>query len=75
MKASFRSRHISFTKNEKAFQGIKGKWKGEPVDINLKPMLNHILQGHTVPKVHEETMKQDVDRLVKIKVLSPIIFF
>ena len=46
----------------------KGKWKDEPVNIELKPDAKpYFARPYSIPKVHEETMKQEVDRLVKSK--------
>ena len=55
----------------KAFQGTRGKWKGNPVTLELvegaKPFYS---KPYKIPKAYEKTTKKEVDRLVQIGLLN-----
>ena len=53
------------------FDGTLGTWKTDPADFKLKEDVNTIcLQPYSVPKVHEEMFKKEVERLVLLGVLE-----
>ena len=60
-------------KFEHLFDGTLGKWKSTPYDIQLKEgaQLFHA-KSYPIPKVHEQTLRDEVDRLVKIGVLRKV---
>ena len=50
-----------------------GKWKSEPYDIELKEgAVPFHAKPYGIPKIHEYTMKKEVERLCKIGVLKKI---
>lgn len=61
------------TRYEGMFQGKLGKWVGEEVHFDLKDG-EQPWQGrpYPVPRIHKETLKKEVDRLVEIGVLEKI---
>ena len=58
-------------KYEHLFDGTLGKWNSTPYNIQLK---EGAIPFHTrpfpIPKVHEQTLKQEVERLVSLGVLK-----
>jgi len=60
-------------KHEKMFQGTLGKWVGEEVHFELKEGAQP-WQGkpYPLPRVHKETIKKEVERLVQLGVLSKV---
>lgn len=61
-------------KHSKIFEGRLGKWPGEKVSATLKPNAKpfHCGRPIRIPHVHMETLKKEVDRLVKVGVLKPV---
>ena len=58
------------TKYELLFDGTLGKWNRDPVSLNLKPNAKLVqCRPFQVPHIHQETLKKEVERLVKIGVL------
>ena len=55
------------------FDGTLGKFTGKPYDIKLKPNVTpqHV-RSFPVPKLHELTLKTELDRLVKLGVLKKV---
>ena len=61
------------TDNEEAFQGTKGNWKGEPIEIQLKKGTQpYFARPYTVPQIYEKAMYAEVNQLIKIGVLKPV---
>ena len=55
------------------FDGTLGTWNLEPVELELKPDATpHHSKPHPVPRVHQETLKMEVERLCKISVLKRV---
>ena len=60
-------------KHEPLFDGQLGDWKGEPVEIPLKEDAKpYHARAFPIPHIHESTFKKDLDRLVKIGVLTKV---
>ena len=60
--------------NEQAFQGTKGKWVGEDIDIEIKPNPKpYFARPYNIPKSQEKLMRDEIARLEKIEVLSPVL--
>ena len=58
-------------KYEHLFDGTLGTWHNEPYDIELKEGAKpHHSRPFPIPKVHERTLKVELERLVKIGVLK-----
>ena len=58
---------------EDVFDGTLGKWKTEPVDIELKPDAKPVnSRYYPVPRINKETFKKELLRLVDIGVLEPV---
>ena len=58
------------TKYEILFDGGLGKWNRDPVSFNLKPNAKLVQsRPFQVPHIHQETLKKEVERLVRIGVL------
>ncbi len=55
------------------FDGSLGKWKAEKYDIELKPnaKLYHA-RAFPIPRVHEQSLRMEVDRLYQEGVLRKI---
>lgn len=61
------------TKYSSLFDGTLGKWKGDPLDIELKKDAEpYHARAFPIPKVHTETLKHEVDRLVALGVLKKV---
>jgi hypothetical protein len=55
------------------FDGTLGKWHGTEVDLKLKQDATpYHARAYPIPKCHQETLKQEVDRLVQIGVLKKV---
>ena len=60
-------------KHESLFDGTLGKWHGEEHDIELKPDSKPChSRAFPVPKVHEKTLRMEVDRLCEAGVLRRV---
>ena len=58
-------------KYEGLFSGKLGTWKGTPVDLQLKPGATpYHAKAFPVPKIHEATLRKEVDRLCDLGVLE-----
>ncbi len=64
---------IILKRHGELFDGTLGKWKGEDLDIELLPDAKpYHCRAFPIPKVHQETLKLEVDRLVKLGVLKKV---
>ena len=55
------------------FDGTLGRWKGSPYKINTKEgAMSHHERPFPVPKIHELTLKSDIDRLVRAGILRKV---
>ena len=53
--------------------GTLGRWTGDPVDIELKPDAQPChARPYPVPKCHQDTLRNEVGRLVEIGVLKKV---
>ena len=60
-------------KYEPLFDGTLGKWTGEPYHIELKPdAIPYHARPYPVPKIHEQTLRKEVERLCELGVLTRI---
>jgi hypothetical protein len=60
-----------FTNYESLFDGTLGDWKTKPVSFQLKEGASpYHGQAFPVPKIHKDTLIEEVDRLVKLGVLE-----
>ena len=60
-------------KHKALFDGTLGSWKGEEYNIELKPgAMPYHARAYPIPKVHEATLRIEVERLVRIGVLKKI---
>jgi hypothetical protein len=60
-------------RHESLFDGTLGKWTGEPYHIELKPdAIPYHARAFPVPKIHEQTLRKEVERLCKLGVLKRI---
>ncbi len=60
-------------KYEPLFDGTLGKWTGEPYHIELKPdAIPYHARQYPVPKIHEQTLRKEVERLCELGVLTQI---
>ena len=60
-------------KYELLFDGTLGTWTGDPYDIELKPDAKpYHARAYPIPKVHEDTLRREVQRLCNINVLKKI---
>ena len=61
------------SKYESLFDGTLGTWKNETLSLNLKPDAKpYHARSFPIPKCYELTLRQEVDRLVKIGVLKKV---
>ena len=61
-------------KYEPIFAGKVGKWKGKPIDIILKDGTKpYHAKAYRVPQAYLKVFKDEIDRLVQIGILSPVI--
>jgi hypothetical protein len=62
--SEFNSKHL--------FDGLLGAWKTDPADLRLKSgEMPFQLSPFPVPKIHEETLKKEINRLCDWGVLKP----
>ena len=55
------------------FDGSLGTWTGDPYNIELKPDATpYHARAFPIPKIHEETLKMEVNRLVELGVLKKV---
>jgi RNase H-like domain found in reverse transcriptase/Reverse transcriptase (RNA-dependent DNA polymerase)/Integrase zinc binding domain len=55
------------------FDGNLGTWKGDPYNIELKADATpYHARAYPIPKIHEATLKMEVDRLIKLGVLKKV---
>ena len=55
------------------FDGNLGTWHGKPYDVKLKPDAEtYHGKPFPVPRIHELTFKQEIDRLEALKVIKTI---
>ena len=60
-------------KHESMFQGKLGEWQDDAVQFDLKPGAQpYNGKPYSVPHFHRQTVKTEIDRLVKIGVLEPV---
>ncbi|GFH55792.1 hypothetical protein CTEN210_12268 [Chaetoceros tenuissimus] len=60
-------------KFESLFDGTLGRWKTDPVKIQLKEGAKAVnSRWYPVPKINKETFKKELERLVKIGVLEVV---
>ena len=60
-------------KYKRLFDGTLGKWKGTPYKISTKEGINpHHARPFSVPKIHELTLKSELDRLVRADILKKV---
>ena len=58
-------------KHESLFDGTLGTWKTKPVTLDLKPDAKpHYQHPYQIPRIHEETLKREVERLIQLGVLK-----
>jgi hypothetical protein len=65
--------HTLLTKYESLFDGTLGHWKGEDYDIELKENASpYHARPFPIPRIHEQTLRHEVDRLCEIGVLKKV---
>ena len=65
--------HALLSKYEHLFDGTLGTWQKEPYNIELKEGVKpYHSRPFPVPKIHEHTLKVELDRLIKLGVLKRI---
>ena len=58
---------------EDLFDGTLGKWKEDPIKIEMKMDAEpYHVRPYPIPKIHSETLKMEVTRLVEIGVLKKV---
>jgi hypothetical protein len=58
-------------KYEHLFDGTLGHWDTEPVDFELKEGAKpYHAKAYPIPHIHEQTLRKEIDRLVKLGVLK-----
>jgi hypothetical protein len=63
---------LLLSKYEHLFDGLLGDWKTDPVDLRLKSgEMPFQLSSFPVPKIHEETLKKEINKLSGLGVLKP----
>ena len=61
------------SKYKSLFDGTLGLWKNELVKIELKEGATpYHAKSYTIPKAYEQTLRLEVERLVKIEVLKRV---
>jgi hypothetical protein len=61
------------SKYETLFDGTLGKWTGDPYHIELKPNVTpYHARAFPIPKIHEQTLRKEVQRLCELGVLTRI---
>jgi predicted aspartyl protease len=67
------SLQILLEKYKSLFDGSLGTWTGDPYNIELKPDATpYHARAFPIPKVHEQTLKMEVNRLVELRVLKKV---
>jgi hypothetical protein len=67
------SLHMLLNKYNSLFDGSLGTWTGEPYNIELKQDATpYHARAFPIPKVHEQTLKMEVNRLVELGVLKKV---
>ena len=65
--------YMLLTKHKSLFDGSLGNWTGEDYQIELKDDVTpYHARPFPIPKIHEATLKMEVERLVKLGVLKKI---
>ena len=65
--------HAFLCKYEHLFDGTLGTWDNKPYNIELKEGAKpYHSRPFPVPKIHERTLKVELDRLIKLGVLKQI---
>ena len=66
--------HTLLQKYASLFDGTLGQWKGEDYDIELKEGTSPYHHGRPfpIPRIHEQTLRHEVDRLCEIGVLKKV---
>ena len=60
-------KHIS------ALQGLRGKWRGDKVHLELLPRAKpYHGKAYKIPQAYKNLVKQEIDRLVSIGLLEPV---
>ena len=60
-------------KHESLFDGQLGHWKNEEYNLELKPgAVPYHARAYPIPKIHEQTLRKEVDRLCHIGVLRKV---
>ena len=60
-------------KFEHLFDGTLGKWQSDPYEIQLKEEAKPFhAKSFPIPKIHEKTLRDEVERLIKIGVLCKV---
>jgi hypothetical protein len=61
------------TKHEGCFLGTKGKWKGKPIEVELKPdAVPFAGKPYKIPQAYMEVTKKEVERLCELGILSKL---
>ena len=61
------------TKYESLFDGTLGFWNHEEYDIELQPGVKpYHVRAYPIPKIHEQTLRTEVERLCSIGVLRKV---
>ena len=61
------------TKYESLFDGTLGFWNHEEYDIELQPGVKpYHARAYPIPKIHEQTLHTEVERLCSIGVLRKV---
>ena len=61
-------------KYEDLFDGTLGTWNTEPVKLDLKPdAAPFYTHPYQIPRVHEQTLRKEVERLIQLGVLKKCI--
>ena len=56
---------------EDLFDGTLGDWQTEPIKFQLKPGATpYHGRAYPIPKIHEETLKKEIQRLIELGVLE-----
>ena len=65
--------HALLMKYEDLFDGTLGHWKGDGYDIKLKEGVTpYHARAFPIPRIHEQTLRHEVDRLCQIGVLKKV---
>jgi hypothetical protein len=61
------------TKHEAMFDGTLGTWNAEPYNIELiKDAKPYHAKAFPVPRIHQQTMRSEVERLCEVGVLRKV---